>query len=219
MIDSSKASITYRNIKTFNGIPFDIAKSALQKYIRRAYPEKAQFISSEIFLLHWKNGGKGSLTNFYNRICTIYFEDIGLASPYLIYMVDETLKDLRSHNFDTLSEKLPYLMQSMACSPHSRYYSHVKSHYSRPGINLQHSTSKYKYNLGRDEKLRSIVDSLIHCLEEKSDAAIYWILKLMDPNLKLLEKRYNSTRWGMLVFDIVNKGKFVQDKRSFEICL
>lgn len=219
MIDTSKASTKYRSVTTLNGIPFDIAKSAVQKYIRRSITHKAQFISSDIFLLHWKKDSKAILTNFYNRLRIIFFEDIGLASPYLIYMLDEVIDELSSHKFNTLSSKLVYVVESMAMNLHSRYYSHVKKHYSFYTESLEFSSCQFKYNLGKDENVRLIVDSLIHCLEVKSDSVMYWVLKLMDPELKFNQKRYNSTRWGFLVFDIAFKGKFITDKRSFDICL
>ena len=60
------SSSKYRSVKTLNGYPFDIAKSGIQKYTRRAYFEKSSYMMADIFLMKWATeGSSGSLTNFY----------------------------------------------------------------------------------------------------------------------------------------------------------
>ena len=45
---AEKMNTTYRNVTTSSGIPFDVAKSALQKYIRRGETQKAVSIGTEL---------------------------------------------------------------------------------------------------------------------------------------------------------------------------
>jgi hypothetical protein len=61
----NQSSSKYRSVKTLNGYPFDIAKSAIQKYTRRAIFNKSIYMMNDIFLMKWdtENSG-GSITNF-----------------------------------------------------------------------------------------------------------------------------------------------------------
>ena len=81
---NNQSSTKYRQVHTLNGIKFDIAKSAVQKYIRRGLWVQAQRIGAEMDLFKWITKGKGSVTNFYNRIRIIVLEDIGIAIPIVL---------------------------------------------------------------------------------------------------------------------------------------
>ena len=48
--DTSRACVVFRSVTTVNGVPFDVAKSALQKYIRRGDTRKALNIACEMDL-------------------------------------------------------------------------------------------------------------------------------------------------------------------------
>ena len=208
------SSSKYRSVKTLNGYPFDIAKSGIQKYTRRANFEKSSYMMADIFLMKWATQDSGgSLTNFYNRIRIIFLEDIALGSPYLIYLVDDTLKSIDDKK---LSNKLPFLFKCMSYTIKSRFYSHVRAYYK---YNNPESPPKpnNKYNLEKDENLRDIVDNFVWCMENKDVSVCYWFQKIME-NEKLLTKRYNSTRPGFLVFDILYKFNFISDMKSVNIC-
>ena len=208
------SSSKYRSVKTLNGYPFDIAKSGIQKYTRRAYFKKSSYMMADIFLMKWATeGSTGSLTNFYNRIRITFLEDIGLGSPYLIYLVNDTLKDI---NDQKLSNKLPFLFKSMAYTIKSRFYSHVRAYY-KTNKPENPPKPKNKYILDKDEKLRDIVDNFIWCMENKDVSIYYWFHKIMD-NEKLLTKRFKSTRPGFLIFDILYKFNFITDMKSINIC-
>lgn len=208
------SSSKYRSVKTLNGYPFDIAKSAIQKYTRRAYFDKSSYMMADMFLMKWatKDSG-GSLTNFYNRIRIIFLEDIALGSPYLIYLVNDTLEDI---NDQKLSNKLPFLFKSMAYTIKSRFYSHVRAYYKTNKPENPPKPNKI-YNLGQDENLRDVVNNFVWCMENKDVSVCYWFHKIMD-NEKLLTKRYNSTRPGFLIFDILYKFNFISDIKSVNIC-
>ncbi len=66
------ACTTYRSVRTVSGYPFDVAKSALQKFIRRGDFDRAMIMAVECFsfrLIHDAGGGGGaSYTNFINRL-------------------------------------------------------------------------------------------------------------------------------------------------------
>lgn len=64
--------------KTFSGIDFDVAKSAVQKYIRRNIQEKAILAAIEIYRLG-EIGGTAAVSNLFNRLAIIAAEDIGLG--------------------------------------------------------------------------------------------------------------------------------------------
>lgn len=222
-------STKYRDVKTINNIPFDLAKSALQKYIRRGIINKAQYIMSDIYLMNWFPESQGSLTNFFNRLRIIYLEDISIAAPNLIYMVNDILPIKTPYNITKLSNHLPCLIKCMSTSLHTRCYSHIRGWFKTNNPDLPPSP-KYHYNLGEDENtsltvpanrnltLRQVVNAFIWCMENKKIETYYWIHHILEKE-KLKVKRYNSTRSGFLIFDILNKTNMITSRDTFNICL
>ena len=211
----NKTSTIYRNARTLNGIPFDVAKSAIQKYIRRGIVDKAQYIMADMYMMHWNNiGFEGYITNFFNRLRIIYLEDIGIAAPTLLYMVNDVLNTRPNTK---LSPQLPYLIKCMSTSLHSRCYSHIRAWWKtyKP---ISPPSPKFKYSLGMDEDLRQVVDNFIWCMENKEISAYYWMNQIMDIE-KLKVKRPRSTRPGFLIFDIIHKLKMIPDRKTYDICV
>jgi len=128
----NKIQIKYRNVRSVNGFPFDILKSALQKYIRRGLVKKAQFFACEldmfrIYRIRTGNNDpvlKSCITNFFNRLRIIYLEDIGLANPELLFYVNSKLEKVQ--NETSFSRDLCDLIREMCFSLHTRFYSYVK---------------------------------------------------------------------------------------------
>ena len=195
----NSGSTSYRQQKTLNGYSFDIAKSAVQKYIRRGMWKSALHIGAEMDFFKEMDGGKGIITNFYNRLRIISLEDIGPASPRVLFEVDSALEKWKSSSGP--SRELMQAIYTMAVSPHSRFYSHLRA-YTRTLKDLPPQVPTKKYHLGKDEGLRKVVDSLIFCIETKDLKAWYWAEKILE-NETLQEKRPRSTRSGFLVLDIL----------------
>ena len=233
----NSSSSKRRSERTLNGIPFDQAKSAVQKYTRRAVPLKSTYVANDIYLMKWAdsnetNGLAGNLTNFYNRIKIIYLEDIGLGSPHLISLIDKTLKSVKD-NTTTLSTALPYLMHCMSYVTKTRVYSHIRAHWRQHDAPSPETPRNTAYPLGRDENLREIVDSFIWCLENVNSTqgnrakveVGYWLQLIL--NEKLLKTSHaslqsTSGRPGLLVFEILDKLGFIAPreycKRYVQIC-
>ncbi len=195
----TKMSTTYRNIITLNGYEFDVAKSALQKYIRRSNVRKAQYIACELDVFRFFPEGKASWTNFYNRLRVVALEDIGIACPQIVTVIDELFED-----WDTTNQKLSVNMlkavKIMCMCPHTRFYSHLRAYLKtrKPDQNVP----VYIHPLGDDEKLRESVDNLVWCLENKDTNAWFWIEQILREE-KLVEKHEGSIRPGFLIFEIL----------------
>lgn len=77
---------------TYSGVEFDVAKSALQKYIRRGITEKALLVAVEIYRLK-EVGGDAAVSNLCNRLALIAVEDVGAANLSLVTDVVRVLED------------------------------------------------------------------------------------------------------------------------------
>jgi hypothetical protein len=100
--------------KTVSGIDFDIAKSALQKYIRRNIPEKALLAAIEIYRLGEVGGGAG-VTNLFNRVSIIAAEDVGISNLPLVLSVIKTIE-----SGDRDLHRLMAMIQLLCCSSKTR---------------------------------------------------------------------------------------------------
>jgi hypothetical protein len=215
-------STTYHNVKTINGYHFDICKSALQKYIRRGLFNQALFFAAEMDMFRFIENGKSSWTNFYNRIRVIIFEDIGLASPSILFIADSILKKLSTAGGLTCPE-LMNLVYFMATSKHTRFYSHIGAwtrfliaEASPGGVEIPQRSwlsNKIKFKFKKEEldcktagpygvDLEDIINSIIFCLENKKKEMFYFLKKILDME-KLPAKRNNSTRPGFILFDLI----------------
>jgi len=214
-IDLGEAKTVYRNVTTINGFQFDVTKSGLQKYIRRGLPHKAMRMAAEMDLLKYLPGSQTSTTNFHNRLKITFLEDIGLACPGLIFTLDERLECLKLQH-RVLSQELMTMVNDMALSPHSRYFSHVRfSSIERPFT--ESKKPEYHHPLGKDEDLREVVDNLVWCLEHKEVHGWHFAEKIFAVE-KLKERRFGaSLRPGMLVLEIVSH--FLGPSPVFEVCL
>jgi hypothetical protein len=103
---------------TYSGLEFDVAKSALQKYVRRGIVDKALLATVEIYRLK-EVGGDAAVSNLCNRLAIITVEDIGAANLSLVTDVIRALEDgTRDIN------KLLAMVQLLCASPKTRMMSH-----------------------------------------------------------------------------------------------
>lgn len=112
--------------KTYSGIDLDVAKSAVQKYIRRNMSEKAIMAAIELYRLG-EVGGQPGVTNMYNRLAIIANEDIGPANLALVLEVTRLVE-----SGDRDIYRLVAMIQLMAESPKTRMMSHAWRAYANP---------------------------------------------------------------------------------------
>lgn len=79
----------------YNGVPYDVTVSWLQKAIRRGLKDQAAYCAYEIFRL-----GKIFRSHLLNRLAIIASEDIGPAQPGLIRRVEKIYDSLKEKNND-----------------------------------------------------------------------------------------------------------------------
>ena len=198
---AEKMNTTYRNVTTSCGIPFDVAKSALQKYIRRGETQKAVSIGTELCEFSKIPEGKATYTNFLNRLRVIALEDIGIASPETILSVAEHI------------EKDPlYAIQIMCQTYHSRFYSHVR----QGQYEAKHSGHRIPEI--KDPELSCEASGLIRACTAKDPHFYYWFDKIMSRE-KLPQKFERSTRPGFLVFYMLNRLNGSElFKKTLDVC-
>ena len=111
---------------TYSGLEFDVAKSALQKYIRRGVLDKALLTAVEIYRLS-EVGGDAAVSNLCNRLAIIAVEDIGAAN---ISLVIDVLQLLESGTRDIAT--LLAIVQLLCASDKTRMMSHCWRSYASP---------------------------------------------------------------------------------------
>lgn len=112
---------------TFSNIKLDIAKSALQKYIRRSITEKALLIAFELYRFTEIPEAKAAVSNMYNRLAIIANEDVGPANLNLVL---EVTRIVESKNRDV--GVLYQMVKLLSESKKSRLPSHCWRSYANP---------------------------------------------------------------------------------------
>jgi hypothetical protein len=139
-IESKLSPCVYKgsifNVKCRGNIPLDIAKSALQKGIRRNDPVLAISFFIRIFEIGEKN--KSVMTNLKNRLVIISCEDIGPAN---LSFIDRVVSlEFIQENID----KLIQLVYDMCMEKKTRIPSWMRARYTR---GLKDEEKKYIDNL------------------------------------------------------------------------
>lgn len=196
----NKSSTKYRSVHTINGYPIDVAKSAMQKYTRRGFPEECMYAMVEMNFFKWLEGGKASFTNFKNRMKVILLEDVGIASPVAIPMANKLIKAIETSKTPFPNE-LVSLAWLMSNSLHYRMYSMQRAYYhnnkpepKKPQVFFPTPEARYK----------TAVESLVYCLENK-DPSAYWWMSILAGSEDLLhgKKYYNRSKVPYLGFAVL----------------
>lgn len=171
-IDKKNLSLKFRDVKTYSGFEFDLAKSALQKYIRRGMLKKALYLACELDMFRIIPECKAQFTNFYNRLRIILLEDIGLANPEGVLEIAKSLSLYREEKTQKTSLLISDIINKMCKSPHCRFYSHVRN-YTK------------KLDIEKGSFLEFLKDKKIEC---------WYFAEKMDPKdvFSQLEKVQNS---------------------------
>ena len=221
-IFTNHASTVYRNVITINGYSFDVTKSAMQKYARRGMPVECMYSMVEMYFFKWIPSGKGSFTNFVNRIRVILLEDVGVASPHAIPLANNLIKELRNAN--NLSSALPKLAWLVSNSLHGRLFSFVRRYYKNNIPQPTQAESHFPLRGSDEVNFRTFVDSLVGCMERKDKASVWWVIQIHEDEKKLEQKCYRRTKAGFLGFAVVEW--FLKKNnahpliiKNFDICL
>ena len=194
--------------KTYSGIDFDIAKSALQKYTRRGIVNKAVLIAVELYRLK-EVGGNPGVTNMHNRIAIMAAEDIGVANLSLTL---EVIKFIESGEDDIY--KLLTFIQLMCESKKTR----IMSHYWRAYANTEGREVAIKHGLKLDTQFSeddiNYINENINCntFNENDPTNLrYYILMFMK---RLLDKDVNAYSWAYFYLE-VSKDVTLSKRKKF----
>lgn len=206
-----KTITTYRNETSYNGYNTSDLKSWLQKSIRRNKPDDAIWAAVELYTIP----KQGIVTNLFNRLRIIAMEDIGIANPLIVPIVDEILESLQTSNKPKLPvkeegvKKVAELASYMARSKHLRAASDYKAIFMTPYIrntlikmypNIYQKHIPYIEEKNEDPKI--LGQKMIDLLREKNDSAFYMMAKIL--NLKKLSfKTYGSSHPAYYVLSLI----------------
>lgn len=195
--------------KTYSGIDFDVAKSALQKWIRRGETEKALMIATELYRFSEIDGATAAVTNLFNRLCIIAHEDVGPANlPLVLEITDIVESEKRDYH------QLLAMVQLLAQSPKTRMMSHAYYVY----VVLEHLHNKPQ---GESEFARSLADKGIVFDEfEEIDYPDGEEIPDLKPYLGMTEKRlreknFTAFTWAFSCAKIASDHTLSKKRRKF----
>lgn len=161
-MDFGNINLKYRSYKTYCGVDFDLAKSALQKYIRRGQWELACEIMADLDLFEivvnneqiYSNQNllevktvhrsiKSVRTNILNRLSVIASEDIGIANnnaAEVVYGYKQTFDKIKTRRLQLIR-----LIVYLARSPKLRLISDFKTLFMLPPYYWKNRLDKTKY--------------------------------------------------------------------------
>lgn len=182
--------------------------SWLQKSIRRCDAEGAVFAAVETYCI----GVQRVISNLFNRLRIIAIEDIGIACPEAIIVVDKGLRslcNLKGKPFTEITvqniEKLAELVAWMANQDKSRLCSEYRAQYykeAKPTTNYEAECKKEALSLVNNPRL--LADHLKDKLKERDPACGYYLHlleQLAGMKQKLPTTFFSTSKiWG-LVFD------------------
>ncbi len=177
-------SVTYSNIK------LDIAKSALQKYIRRNMTEKALIIGFELYRFTEIPEAKAAVSNLYNRLAIIANEDIGPANLPLVLEVTRLVEN-KNRDVGILYQMIKLLSESKK----TRFCSHAWRSYANP------DGRKISIKLGLPVDTEFTSDDLLFIDENKNcdlfvdsdpDDIRSYLLTFWN---RLIKKDFNAFTW------------------------
>lgn len=191
----------HRNAKTYSGFDFGVAKSALQKYIRRGITDKALMVATEMYRI-WEvevlDGIKARslLTNFINRLCVIAVEDIGVANMSLaVSVVHYFSTNYVSGQLVPPLDEVLYIVTEMCKSKKTRISSHVKNIYTVDKC-IGYAFTKWKFtrDTAYTDEINQFIDQNFNdpVLSSESNTLKELALAFF---YRLKQKDYNAVAW------------------------
>ena len=196
--------------KTFSGISFDVAKSALQKYIRRNMPQKAILSAIELFRLGEVDGNPG-VTNMYNRLAIIANEDIGPANLPLVLEVTRIVE-----SGDRDPARLVAMVQLMCESPKTRMMSHAWRAYATiPGRKVSNKIGLPVDKEFTESDIAYIKQNTLSDLFLPSDPDNIrpYVLIFLK---RLYEKDFNAFSWAYFFLEATKDMKLTKRKKFIQ---
>lgn len=204
------------NSRTYSNLSIDIAKSGLQKYIRRGEVDNALMMTFELLRMR-ELEAKSIVSNLSNRLAIIAVEDIGPANCDLVEKV------LQKHISDRTDEEVFNLVVEMCNSAKTRLLSHLARAYHtkyrkisrKYGIKVEvesHESDSLDdmefWFLEDEEEIREIGNIFLQRLREKSINAFTWAQyyheKFDDVKIKARGRRRKASvvLWRMMESEI-----------------
>ena len=199
---------------SYYGLPLDILKSGLQKYIRRCEINKALWCVSELDMFRKIAKSKSIITNMLNRLLVICTEDIGIGDINTLIAVDNCLKNYTRYRDDYYNNdskrELLKIVTILSKSKKIRLASHIRATYmnieNRNILNIKYpqlyssinyvcSNVKNKYklkNTHEERDLRSCLDKIITNLLSNNDKIFYHIKDFLIITQNKEKKSYKS---------------------------
>lgn len=198
-----------KGTKTYSNISFDLARSALQKYICRSMKEKAVLTAIELYRL-LEVGGIPGVTNMYNRLAIIANEDIGIANLPLILEITNIVS-----SGDRDPAKLCAIVQLMSESYKTRIALHAGYAYAswsgrRKAVKAGISIEEELTDLDKQYVESNKNSDLFLCtdpLEIRPYALMF--------SKRLQEKNYNAFSWLYLYMDAVKDINSLTKRKKF----
>lgn len=180
----------FNGTTTYSGYALDVAKSAVQKYIRRGFVEKAIIAAVEMYRLH-EVGGRAAQSNLYNRLASISVEDIGPANLPLVLTTLELVNEDKRDPLELIA-----LVHLMALSEKTRLCSHLWRTYAVPEGRAMAETKGISVDTSLSEGDRVYLES--------GESMVKW--KSTDPidirpyaeifALRLMKRDPNAVTWA-----------------------
>jgi len=197
--------------KTYSGIDFDVAKSALQKYIRRSIVDKALLVAVELYrFTELGSVSVSGVTNTFNRIAIIANEDIGPANLPLVL---EVTKIIESGDRDLA--RLLTMVELLANSKKTRIMSHAWRAYAHPdgrnyslSLNLPIDT---EYTIEDINFIRNYNDSKSIFLDSDPDYLKNYVIIFFK---RLTDQNFNAFSWVYFFLNNCNNIK-LQNRKKF----
>lgn len=163
---------------TYSGITVDVAKSGLQKHIRRGEVDDALKFAYELYRFN-ELGAKAIVTNLYNRLAIIAVEDIGPANVPLVLKVLE------------MKEPLYDLVVEMCNSAKTRILSHLARAYS---IHMRKTSKKHGLTVDKQSRDGDDTDSMEFWFPDECEDEMRYIANVFLERLK--QKDRNAYTWA-----------------------
>lgn len=208
---NKEMSTKYRDERSLNGYSLDVLKSALQKYIRRGFANKAIYAGLELDFFDCLEGGGRIYTNLIHRLMIIYLEDVGL-SGFLIWKDLDTIFQKLLKKEKSGEKTYPKgdrtrgvidIINTLSRNMHSRVGSHFNSIYNNRGNNelkpyldyfpkvkeIYDEIDKHARGVDLDDK-KELEELYYISLKNQWKDSFYWAKRIDDSELfKPAEKR------------------------------
>nr|WRK65199.1 glycosyl transferase [Marseillevirus futianmevirus] len=226
---------TYRNAKTLHGLDVDIAKSGVQKYVRRNMLEKALWCAFELDFFAEatdRQAGEGIRANLLHRLMVIFLEEISVCNLTLWPLLSEKFDLLFSVREERKNQEpgtkvwkklrkqeanaLVWVVTQMCRSRHIRILSHTRSAFGHGKSEESVLVSKEFYPqfyeaisaFGENEPLPEF-----RLVLEKEDKEMN---RLCDNFISALENsKYSAFHWATQIFEKQKvKGKYYRSSKA-----